>query len=109
MNCAFLAVLAFLLPGSPGFFVQRLLWLLAAVPLVPWIASRWQPAWLLFIGRESLVIYAAHLLLIETLVMTLVPQRSLESFECGAALIGVAAASSGVAVLWRKWRSEIPL
>ncbi len=108
LNFALLAVLAFLLPGSSGFFVQRLLWLLAAVPLVQWIAARWQPGWLLFIGRESLVIYAAHLLLIEVLVMTMVPRSSLGIPSCVALLIIVAAAAYGVAVLWRKWRSGTP-
>lgn len=88
-------------PSSVGFFFERLAWLLAAVPVVQWIAIRTQPRGLLFIGRESLVLYAAHLLLIETLAVTLLPRHGLGVAACALLFGGVVAASMAIAIAWR--------
>ena len=104
LNFALLAVFALLLPGAPGFFAQRLLWLLVAVPLVQWIAARWQPAWLLFIGRESLVIYAAHLLLIELLAAVTLRRGGYGPAECVLIFAVVLGVSLPIAGLWGRAR-----
>lgn len=88
--------------GSNGFFAQRVAWLLLAVPLVQWVAARWQPQWLLFVGRESLVIYAAHLLLIEALAILALPRSSASIVICSVVFTGVLAASCAIAIAWRR-------
>ena len=103
---AFLAslALAVLMPGSIGFFFHRLTWLLAAVPLVQWVASVMQPSWLLFAGRESLVLYAAHLLLIETLAVAGLTRHAHSLARCTLIFTAVLTAAVVIAVLWDRAR-----
>ncbi len=49
---------------SPAFFAERLGWLLIVVSVVHALGRRWHPQWLMLAGKESLLIYIAHLILI---------------------------------------------
>ncbi|MDB6155337.1 MAG: Acyltransferase domain protein [Chthoniobacteraceae bacterium] len=49
--------------GIP-FFIQRLAWVLGAAWMAKWMTSRIRPRWLQLAGRESLVMYVGHLVLI---------------------------------------------
>jgi uncharacterized membrane protein len=99
-------VLPHVLPGSVAFFFQILAWLLLAAPLAQWIAERWQPRWLLFVGKESLVIYAAHLLLIEALAVTMLARHAFSIAACALIFAGVLAASVAIAIAWAKLRTR---
>ncbi len=48
----------------PSFFAERLGWLGLLITLVWVISQRFAPAWLQLAGRESLLIYVSHLLLL---------------------------------------------
>jgi peptidoglycan/LPS O-acetylase OafA/YrhL len=101
---------AFLLPAPEAFFFQILAWLLLAVPLVQWIAARWQPRWLLFAGRESLVLYAAHLLLIETLAIAVLPRGGFGVAGCAVVFAIVLVVTGVVGIGWvrrREARSRV--
>lgn len=50
----------------PLFFAERLGWLGLLVTGVWLVAQRWAPAWLLLAGRESLLIYVAHLMILHS-------------------------------------------
>ncbi len=51
--------------AHPCFFLERFGWLLLVVSVVAWAFSRWKvPAWLSLAGRESLVVYVGHLVLL---------------------------------------------
>jgi uncharacterized membrane protein len=100
------AAIGIFAPGSTGFFFQRLAWLLLAVPVVQWIADRWQPRWLLFVGKESLVFYAAHLLLIEVLAVTLLPRASFGIGGCALTFLVVAALTGVIAIAWARRRQR---
>lgn len=104
MKLALIVAFAFFVGGANGFFAERLAWLLVAVPVVQWIAGRWQPRWLLFVGRESLVIYAAHLLLIETLAVSVLRRGGYDLAKCSGIFITVLAVSLLIAVLWGRAR-----
>jgi uncharacterized membrane protein len=97
--------LALSVSGSIGFFFERLCWLLAAVPVVMGLARFWQPRWLLFAGRESLVLYAVHLILIEVLAGVGLPRGGLGIFGCVLTFVGVALASGAIAGGWA-WRRK---
>jgi surface polysaccharide O-acyltransferase-like enzyme len=77
------ALLAFAQPyspwpgGAPEFFLERLGWVMMAAALVACVAERLSAAtgWLRLAGRESLVLYVAHLVLIHAVPM---PRQSLQ-------------------------------
>jgi uncharacterized membrane protein len=99
---------AFVVPGEVGFFSQRLAWLLAAVPLVQWIAGRMAPRLVLFAGRESLVMYAAHLLLLEALALAGLPRVALGVTTVALLFAAVLAVTFAIAALWSA-RDSSPL
>jgi hypothetical protein len=66
------------------------------------MASRWQPGWLLFFGKESLVLYAAHLVLIEVLAVTLLPRVGFGVAACAGIFVAVVIASVAIAWGWRR-------
>ena len=51
----------------PAFFFERLGWLLIFVVIVQWLSRWFAPRWLQLAGRESLLIYVAHLQFIHAL------------------------------------------
>ena len=91
---------------SPVFFGERLAWVLTLAALCQWIARAWTPRAVLFAGRESLVMYAAHLLIIEWVAQAGGPRGGCG--VAGAALVfsGVLAATFAVALAWAKWRAR---
>ena len=91
---------------SPAFFGERLAWVLALAALGQWIARAWTPRTVLFAGQESLVMYAALLLIIEWVAQAGVPRGGFG--VAGAALVfsGVLAATFAVALAWAKWRTR---
>ena len=91
---------------SPVFFGERLAWVLALAALCQWIARVWTPRIVLFAGRESLVMYAAHLLIIEWVAQAGVPRGGFG--VAGAALVfgAVLAMTLAVAFAWAKWRTR---
>lgn len=91
---------------SPVFFGERLAWVLALAALCQWIARVWTPRVVLFAGRESLVMYAAHLLIIEWGAQAGVPRGGFG--VAGAAMIffAVLAATFVVALAWAEWRAR---
>lgn len=77
------AVLAFAQPyspwpgGDPEFFLERLGWVMMAAVLVACVADRISAAtgWLRLAGRESLLLYVAHLMLIHAVPL---PKQALQ-------------------------------
>jgi predicted small integral membrane protein len=89
-----------LTPASPAFFFERLGWILCLVPVCAWLAPRVAPAGVLFAGRESLVMYVAHLVLI-----ALCSGAGLSALGLGAMLPLLAAtlaATFATTFLWRR-------
>jgi len=105
-NVALLFAFASMSDGSLGFFAQRLAVILVAVPPMQWFAARWQPAWLLFVGRESLVFYAAHLVLIEIFAMTVLPRAGFGVAACAMIFAAVLATTAAIALVWT-WRRTL--
>ncbi len=91
---------------SATFFSERLAWVLALAALCQWIAHAWRPRGVLFAGRESLVMYAGHLVLIEWTVQAGVPRGG---FGLGGAVLliaGVLAVTFAVAFAKAKWSAR---
>jgi surface polysaccharide O-acyltransferase-like enzyme len=115
------AGMAWLLPrwdwlgSNEGFFLQRLGWVLMAAWAVSWLvevmAQRSRPVadGLMLAGRESLVMYVAHLLMIHALPL---PQFRLEKTLSVPEVVGVflllLVLSAGLAWAnaWRKQRGK---
>jgi uncharacterized membrane protein len=88
----------------PEFFVERVAWVLGLAALCQWAAWWWRPRAVLFAGRESLAMYASHLLVIEWIAAAGVPRAALSL--PGAALIfaSVLVAAFGAALALVRWR-----
>ena len=99
------AALAWLVPGAPGFFFQRLVWIVAFVPAFVFLAAKVRPRWLAFAGRESLILYAAHLLLIEALAGLGVARAAHGFAGCAAIFAAVLGVSVALAVGWSRWQA----
>jgi surface polysaccharide O-acyltransferase-like enzyme len=77
------ALLAFVQPyspwpgGAPEFFLERLGWVMMAAVLVACVAGRISAAtgWLRLAGRESLLLYVVHLMLIHAVPL---PKQALQ-------------------------------
>ncbi len=95
-----------IIPGAPGFFFQRLAWLAGAVLMMRWLSHFARSRWLLFAGRESLAIYAAHLVLIEALAALGLPRMAAGFAGCVALFAAVLAAASALAWLWAHARID---
>ena len=87
---------------SPAFFCERLAGVLALAALCQWIARVWTPRGVLFAGRESLVIYASHLLVIEWAAQAGVPRGGF--WLPGIALLFAAVIAAAFAVAFAKTR-----
>lgn len=93
------ALLAFVQPyspwpgGPPEFFLERLGWVLMAAVLVACVADRLRAGtgWLRLAGRESLLLYVAHLLLIYAVPL---PRQTLQQ------LIGMTQPLGGVFLIF---------
>ena len=105
-GCAFLAGDGTFAALSPAFFGERLAWVLALAVLGQWLARAWRPRGVLFAGRESLVMYAGHLLLIAWSVQAGVPRGGFG--VAGAAMIfaGVLRVTFAVAFGKAKWSAR---
>ena len=105
-GCALLASDGTFSALSPAFFCERLAWVLALAALGQGIARGWKPRGVLFAGRESLMMYAAHLLIIEWTVQAGVPRGGFGG--AGAAMIfaGVLGVTFGVAFAKAKWSAR---
>jgi len=92
-------------PASPAFFCERLAWVAVLAALCQWVVRGWQPGALLFAGRESLVMYAAHLLIIGWIA-----QAGLAHEQGWGAVAGmcavVLAATWLVALGWASWQER---
>lgn len=53
--------------GHPGFFAERMGWLLGLVAFASLLASRWDLNLVRLFGRESLFVYASHLIILHAL------------------------------------------
>ena len=82
---------------SPAFFLERAAWVLVLGALAEWSARRQMPEWSLFVGRRSLTLYVAHLVLISALVAAGVPSAALALPWALALIAGVAMASLATA------------
>ena len=85
---------------SPAFFCARLAWVLALAAGCQWLARGWRPRGVLFAGRESLVMYAGHLLLIAWSVQAGAPRGGFG--WAGAAMIFSAVLGTTFAVAFAK-------
>jgi uncharacterized membrane protein len=63
-------------PLSLSSFLERAAWIFALAAVAEWAAPRCRPSLLLFIGRRSLTLYVAHLVLISWLAGVGVPTAS---------------------------------
>jgi hypothetical protein len=84
--------------AGPAFFFERLAWILAFVPICGWLSARWSPPVVLFAGRESLVMYLGHLVLIAFIAGAGVSALGVSVLPL---LAGVLAASFGITWAWR--------
>ena len=85
---------------SPAFFGARLAWVLALAAGCQWVAQVWKPRGVQFAGRESLVMYAGHLLLIAWSVQAGAPRGGFG--WAGAAMIFSAVLGTTFAVAFAK-------
>ena len=115
------ALLAFAQPyspwpgGPPEFFLERLGWVMMAAVLVACVADRLSAAtgWLRLAGRESLLLYVVHLLLIHALPLPRQPLQFLIGatqplWMVGVIFVGLFAASLALGWVneWRKVRGK---
>ena len=91
---------------SPAFFCARLAWVLALAALCQWIARGWKPRAVLFAGRESLVMYAAHLLIIEWTAQAGAPRGGCGPGGAALLLAAVLSAAFAVAFAKAKWSAR---
>ena len=91
---------------SASFFCARLAWVLALAALCQWIARGWKPRGVLFAGRESLVMYAAHLLVIEWTAEAGVPRGGFGLGEAALLFTAVLATTFAVAFGKAKWSAR---
>lgn len=86
---------------SPAFFCERLAWVAALAALCQWVVQVWLPRALLFAGGESLVMYAAHLLIIGWVGQL----GGLGWGAVGGMSAAVLAATSAIALAWSRWKA----
>ncbi len=104
--CALLASDGTFSALSAAFFCARLAWVLALAALCQWIAREWKPRGVLFAGRESLVMYAAHLLVIEWTVQAGVPRGGFGLGGAALLFAAVLATTFAVAFGKAKWSAR---
>jgi len=91
---------------SPAFFCERLAWVLALAALGQWVAQGWRPRGVMFAGRESLIMYAGHLIIIEGLVGLGAPRGGLSPTGVALIFAAVVATTFVVALAKAKWTSR---
>lgn len=91
---------------SPEFFCQRLAWVLTLAMLTQWLARIWRPRPILFAGRESLIMYAMHLILICRIMQSGVPCNSLNWAWTISAFLLVLLLTYAIAVTKVHWKSK---
>jgi uncharacterized membrane protein len=93
----------------PAFFSERFGWLMMAVALVIAVEKSVRfPAWLLLAGRESLVIYVAHLTILYALPVQRWIGPTLTPWQTAIAIILLTAASMAVALAVHRWKRRSP-
>jgi uncharacterized membrane protein len=90
----------------PEFFVERIAWVLGLVVLCEWLVLWWRPRAVLFAGRESLVMYAGHLVIIEWVAAAGVPRGGLGLPWTMVVFAGVLLAAFGVAFAGVRWQER---
>jgi uncharacterized membrane protein len=106
------AVLACLCPQpavfsalAPGFFLQRLGWVALAAQAADWFGrQRAYPSWLLLAGRESLVVYVGHLILLHWLPWAPAIGRTLTPARVSLVFLLLAGLSLLLAFASDKWK-----
>jgi uncharacterized membrane protein len=93
---------------SAASFCERLALVAALAALCQWVVRVWKPGALLFAGRESLVMYAGHLLLISWTVQAGVPDGAFGWPAVAGLYVAVLAATWVVALGWAKWQARRP-
>lgn len=100
---------------QPSFFLKRLGWLGLLVTATSLVAPLFAPRWLLLAGRESLLIYVVHLLLIYSVPVQGVALdqalgRTQSLLNCELIFIAMLSISLGLAWLndWRKGHQSLP-
>jgi hypothetical protein len=97
----------FISKSHPTFFVERFGWLLLVVSAVRALGRITSfPRWLLFVGRESLVIYLAHLGLLYLVPTARWVGPRLDPAATALAALALALVSIAIAWAWRAWRSR---
>ena len=91
---------------SPAFFCARLAWVLALAAGCQWIARGWKPRGILVAGRESLVMYAGHLLIIAWSVQAGVPRGGFGWAGSAMIFAGVLAMTATAAFAKAKWSAR---
>ena len=91
---------------SPAFFCERLAWVLAFAALGQWVACGWRPRGVLFAGRESLVMYAGHLVIIEGMAGMGVPRGGLGLAAVALLFAAVVALTFAAAFAKAKWSAR---
>ena len=105
-GCALLASDGTFSALSAAFFCARLAWVLALAALCQWMARGWKPRGVLFAGRESLVMYAAHLLVIEWTVQAGAPRGGFGLGGAALLFAAVLATTFAVAFGKAKWSAR---
>ena len=105
-GCALLADDGVFSALSPAFFGARLAWVLALAALCRGIAWVWTPRGVLFAGRESLVMYAGHLLIIAWSVQAGVPHGGFGWMGVTGIFAVVLGATFAVAWAKAKWSAR---
>ena len=80
------------------------MWILALLPVCVWVSARWTPRAVEYAGRESLVMYVAHLLIIPQLAH--LGLAGLEIAPTLATLAAVLAATFAVTWGWRRFSAR---
>jgi hypothetical protein len=93
---------------APAFFVQRLGFLVVGAQAVAWAAGRWRaPGWLVLAGRESLVVYVGHLVLLHWFPWAAAIGPVCTPMQVNFLFLGLTLAALGLAhgsVAWKKAR-----
>ena len=99
-GCALLADNGTFSVLSPAFFCERFAGVLVLAVIGHGVARGWKPGGVLVAGRESLVMYAAHLLIIEWIALAGMPRGGLGLG--GVVLVFAAVLALTFAVAWAK-------
>ncbi len=87
-----------------AFFFERLAWVLGLAWACKWLLGWAQPKWLLLAGRQSLLMYVTHLLLISWIAHAGVAE--LGWWPTGFLYLGVLLTSLWLALKWATWQDS---